>query len=67
MAYRGAGGRIKTPLGIGLLLVAGHQIYRGITGYDRIYAQIGIDTSDWGQFGPAEPDAVDARSALKKP
>ncbi len=58
LSYGVRAGRYKTPLGIGILLVAGHQIYRSITGYDRIYAQIGVDTSEWGQFGPTEPMAA---------
>ena len=36
---------IRAPLGIALLLVAGHLLYRGLTGHDRIYGLLGIDTS----------------------
>jgi uncharacterized membrane protein len=43
------GGYYRTPAGIGLLLVAGHQLYRGVTGRDRIYRALGVDTS---QVGP---------------
>ena len=38
-------GNYRKPAGIGLLLVAGHQLYRGITGRDRIYSALGVDTS----------------------
>ncbi len=42
-------GYYKKPAGIALLLVAGHQLYRGITGHDRVYEAIGVDTSRIGQ------------------
>ena len=57
-------GRLKSPLGIGLLMVAGHQVYRGITGYDRLYAQLGIDTSDWGQFGTPDGTSVSVEKVV---
>ena len=44
-------GYFKSPLGIGLLLVAGHILYRGITGVDHIYRLLGIDTSGRGAKG----------------
>jgi uncharacterized membrane protein len=34
----------RSPIGLGLLALAGHQIYRGITGQDRIYRGLGIET-----------------------
>lgn len=64
MAVSLRSGRFKSPLGIGLLLVAGHQVYRGITGYDRLYAQLGIDTSDWGQFGTPAGAAVSVEKVV---
>jgi uncharacterized membrane protein len=47
-------GYLKSPLGIGALVFAGQQIYRGVTGYDYVYAKLGVDTSDWGQLGGAQ-------------
>jgi uncharacterized membrane protein len=44
-------GSYRSPGGIGLLLVAGHQIYRGITGHDRLYDLFGLNTA--GGVGPA--------------
>ena len=41
-------GYVRSPLGVGLLLVAGHGLYRGITGRDRIYRALGVDTSGKG-------------------
>lgn len=34
----------RSPLGLGLLALAGHHIYRGITGQDRVYRGLGIET-----------------------
>jgi len=39
----------RTPLGIGLLLVAGHGLYRGITGHDRIFHALGFSTVGAGE------------------
>ncbi len=51
-------GYLKKPAGIGLLLVAGHQIYRGITGHDRIFEALGLDTSNFGKaLGGGSGDA----------
>jgi uncharacterized membrane protein len=38
-------GQYRSPLGIGLLLVAGHLLYRGITGHDRIFRVLGVSTA----------------------
>ena len=51
-------GYLKKPAGIALMLVAGHQLYRGITGRDRIYEAIGVDTSQIGpRFGSVPDEA----------
>lgn len=42
----------RSPLGIGLLLVAGHGLYRGITGHDRVFQVLGFST-----VGSDVPDA----------
>lgn len=42
------GGQYRSPLGIGLLLTAGHLLYRGVRGRDHIYRSLGIDTAGDG-------------------
>ncbi len=37
----------RSPVGIGLLLVVGHALYRGITGHDRVFHALGIDSRGW--------------------
>jgi uncharacterized membrane protein len=39
-------GAYRTPFGIGLLLIAGHALYRGITGHDRIFDVLGLSTNE---------------------
>jgi uncharacterized membrane protein len=56
-------GYLKKPAGIALMLVAGHHLYRGITGHDRIYEAIGVDTS---QIGPRFGVSGDAGFKVEK-
>lgn len=61
----------RSPRGIGLLLVAGHQIYRGITGQDRIFRLLGVDTSGADKLTGAPPPgsgmAVDQSRTINRP
>ncbi len=36
-----------SSVGVGLLLVAGHALYRGMTGHDRVFHALGIDSRGW--------------------
>ena len=44
-------GYFRSPVGIGLILLAGHQVYRGVTGRDRVYRALRINTASWGKRG----------------
>lgn len=60
----------RSPRGIGLLLVAGHQIYRGITGQDRIFRLVGVDTSGSDEVTTprsAGGTSVDQSRTINKP
>ena len=44
-------GHFRSPVGIGLILLAAHQVYRGVTGRDRVYRALRINTASWGRRG----------------
>ena len=64
-------GYLRSPGGIGLLLVAGHQLYRGVTGHDRIFRMAGVDTSGADDVTGAPRSAggtsVDESRTINKP
>jgi uncharacterized membrane protein len=49
-------GHLRSPLGAGLLLGAGYSLYRGLTGHDRLYTTLGIDTTHGIRQGPVHAE-----------
>ena len=60
-----------SPLGVGLLLLAGHGLYRGITGHDRIFDALGFNTAGTArQHAGPRPSAgqkVEQRVTIDRP
>jgi uncharacterized membrane protein len=60
----------RSPIGIGLLPVAGHLLYRGITGHDRLFHILGFDTAGTEQQGGSRPRSgqkVEQRVTIDRP